>query len=322
MHVRRFVIVTAAVAAAILATSGCGVVYWTALQVVYEKADLPESQIVRDISYLEQDNGGSPKQRLDLFLPSGRDWPVMVFAHGGGWDKGDRALRVGWQDIYANVGRFNAANGNGTAVLSYRLLPTVAWRAQVDDVADAVAWVHRHIGERGGRASALFVAGHSAGAQLVARVALDRSLLAARGLPGSAICGVIGVSGAGYDLLDPVTYELGADVRYYRDRFGTHSPASRPTEDDRGWQRDASPVTYLAPPAPPFLLMYSSGEHRGFERQARVFDLALRTAGVASAVVAVPGHSHERMVISLSRGDRPLAPAVFDFIARQPCAEK
>src|SRR5688572_28395026 len=67
---------------------------------LYKPAFLPEEQILRDIPY--RDGSLDPKHRLDLFLPQGENWPMMVFIHGGGLNSGDKALRVCGKDVYGN----------------------------------------------------------------------------------------------------------------------------------------------------------------------------------------------------------------------------
>ena len=150
-----------------------------------------------------------PKRQLDLYLPAGRDFPIVVFVHGGGWAWGDRTQSFGGADIYRNIGRFLASRGVGAAVIGYRLLWPVDWQSQVGDVARAVAWVQGHAAEHGGRADRIFLMGHSAGAQLAARVAVDPVWLAQERGTLAGICGVVAVSGAGYDLGDIETYRAG-----------------------------------------------------------------------------------------------------------------
>ena len=100
---------------------------------VYKRAPLPDTQVVHDISYDLRTM--SLKQRLDLYLPSGRDWPVVVFVHGGSWTSGDRTLSVSSADVYANIEHDSSpVIGYGTAVMSYRLLPTVDWRRAANNV--------------------------------------------------------------------------------------------------------------------------------------------------------------------------------------------
>src|SRR6185295_8639815 len=135
------------------------------------------------------------KRQLDLFLPSAPDFATVVFMHGGGWTTGDRMLTSGGADVYRNVGRFLAARGFASAVISYRLLFDVDWRGQAEDVARAVAFVQKSIGARGARPRAVFLMGHSAGAQLATRIALEAEWLTRAGGDPSGICGVVAASG-------------------------------------------------------------------------------------------------------------------------------
>jgi acetyl esterase/lipase len=134
------------------------------MAILYQRTEWPEEQIRRDIPYRE--GSLDPKHRLDLYLPHGNDWPIMVFIHGGGLNSGDKALRVCGNDVYGNIGRFYASHGIGVAVINYRLQRKVTWREQVDDVAHAVAWVYAHAPGYGANTGRLFVAGHSAGGYL------------------------------------------------------------------------------------------------------------------------------------------------------------
>jgi len=287
--------------------------YWVGMPLVYRDVDLPEKQVVRDVRYRVDEAADDEKHRLDLFLPeASAGWPVLVFVHGGGWTTGDKSLRVGGRDVYGNIGRFYAARGIGSAVISYRLQPGVEWSAQVDDVAHALAWVHQHIGAYGGDPAALFLAGHSAGAQLAAHVVLNAERLARAGVPAESVCGWISVSGAALDLADEVTYRLGASRAYYAQRFRNGDPGE-------SWKRVASPVRFARAEAPPALILYAEGEPPTFRRQAELLDAALRGVGAESRVVQVPGENHYRIVPTLSRSDKLPAPEIERFIRAAHC---
>ncbi len=308
-----------AIAALALGGVGCTSLFYRAtMPFLYEEVSLPDEQVRLDVAYRDDVDAHLQKHRLDLFLPApgavpdGGAWPVLVFVHGGGWTHGDRALRAGGEDVYRNIGRFFASRGVGVAVISYRLQPEVAWQAQVRDVARAVAWVHAHVGAYGGDPRAIFIAGHSAGAQLAAHVALDPSALDGLAPPGTRVCGVIPVSGAGFDLADEETYALGADPAYYEARF-------RNGNLDDAWRREASPIRFVRPDVPPALILYAGGESRALRRQAHVLDEALRAAGAKSTLIEVPGEDHNRMVLTLSRADKTAAPAILDFIHDTDC---
>jgi acetyl esterase/lipase len=285
----------------LVAGSGCALVKKVGMAVLYKKADLPADQVHLDIPY--ESDSSSPENRLDLFTPASTNWPVLVFVHGGGWNEGDKALKVAGDDVYGNIGRFYAEHGIGVAVVDYRLLPKVPWQDQVSDLAHAVEWVSTHITEYGGNPHRLFLCGHSAGAQLVDRVALDPSV----GVSSSIVRGVISISGAGLDLSDQKTYELGESRQYYVKRFATGT-------DPGDWQKKASPITYVHPGAPPFLIMYAGGEKKPLVRQSELLSHALTQARVSNQVVVVPGQSHARIVLTLSRDDKTAGPAILNFI--------
>ena len=293
---------------AVTTLSGCAVVYRAGMEVLFEEETLPASRIILDEAYWDHADADPVKHRLDLYLPVGEGWPTVVFVHGGGWRTGDKSLRFGGADIYANIGRYLARRGVGAAVINYRLLPHVGWQNQFDDVARAVAWVHRRIGEHSGNPARLFLMGHSAGSHLISRVAFDPSLLDPHSLTPDVVCGVVAVSGAAYDLTDEKTFEDGS-FGYFEKRFGS-------TED---WQRKVSTLPYLTAEAPPFLVLYGSKEPSGLIRQSQLLDAALRDAGVASEALVVPDQTHPRILLTLSRDDKTAGPAVVDFVRSTPC---
>ncbi len=58
-------------------------------------------QALTDVPYCSPD--GQP-QKMDIYFPgSGGPWPVFMYVHGGGWDKGDKAEGAGWN--YLNDAR-------------------------------------------------------------------------------------------------------------------------------------------------------------------------------------------------------------------------
>ncbi|MFQ5569993.1 MAG: alpha/beta hydrolase [Rhodothermales bacterium] len=288
--------------------SGCFVYNHLGMEVLYREEPLPASRIVEEIAYWDGSDADPDKHRLDLFLPVGEGWPVVVFIHGGGWDSGDKNLSFGGADVYANIGRFLARRGIGAAVINYRLLPEATLFDQVEDAARAVAWVHAHIGEYGGRPEALFLMGHSSGAHLSSRIVFDATALEAFNLSPEAVCGVMAVSGAAYDLTasENVTDE---GLAYMEKRFG-HI-------DD--WPRQVSSLPLFDGQAPPFLILYARGEQDELQRQSQLLDAALRQAGVASTLVIVPGEGHARIVLTLSRDDKTAGPAILSFLRSTVC---
>jgi acetyl esterase/lipase len=259
------------------------------------------------------------KRQLDLYVPERGQWATVVFLHGGGWAWGDRAQRFGGSDVYGNIGRFLADQGFGAAVASYRLIWTTDWRTQMTDVARAVAWVQQHAAARGGDPRRLFLMGHSAGAQLALRLAADPRWLTDVGGDPHGICGVVAVSGAGYDMEDRLTERLDGDNRYYVQRFGGSITEVADKPETMAWRRDASVLPLLDASDPPVLPVIASRDYPSVHRQTRLADERLRALGLSKNLVIVPDTDHRRIVLELSRSDHVAGPAVLKFLRETPC---
>lgn len=88
---------------------------------------------------------------------------AVVWAHAGGFVSG---CAEGDHDVCS---RLAAAVGATVVSVDYRLAPEHPAPAAVDDVAAALAWVHREAAALGVDPARIAVAGHSAGAGLAAR---------------------------------------------------------------------------------------------------------------------------------------------------------
>lgn len=292
-------------------SAACNPVYWLGVRLYYDRAPAPAAvQTAVPYDPMAPDD---PKRQLDLYLPAASDFPTVVFVHGGGWTWGDRTQQFGGADVYRNVGRFLAAQGFGAAVISYRLVWDVDWRTQLRDVARAIAWVQRTMPARGGRADRVFLVGHSAGAQLAARVAVDPHWITAEGGNARGICGTVAVSGIAYDLGDIDTYRIGHhQPTYFAERFGG-------SRLDGTWWRDASVVPFVDADDPPFLLMYATAENAAMAIQAKVLGQHLARAGVPHTVRPVRSSGHEQLVLDMSRGRDTVGPAMLRFLRETPC---
>jgi acetyl esterase/lipase len=204
---------------------------------------------------------------------------LVLFVHGGGWSLGDKS-DLAW------LGEQLARQGVLVAVPNYRLSPAVQHPTHVRDVAQAVAWLSRQGASYGGDPRHLYLAGHSAGAHLASLVALDPTYLAAVGLNAGALRGVIGISGAGYDLdaqyastpMAPVFYSV----------FGS---------DTSRWA-SAAPVRYVQPYAPPFLLVHGLDDTQAPATSTQTFAAALQGQGVPTDLDLMPGKEHGTALIA------------------------
>ena len=101
-----------------------------------------EVAIKTDITFAEHDG---VKLLGDLYLPQGiAGVPVLVAAHGGGWQIGDRKF-------YRNWGGYLAKHGYAVFAIDYRLMkPGVkTWPGVVDDCRAAVQFVRANAEELG-----------------------------------------------------------------------------------------------------------------------------------------------------------------------------
>jgi arylformamidase len=136
--------------------------------------------------------GPDPKQVLDIYHPAqAGPAPVLVFLHGGGFRNGAPANE-------GYLGGPILARGAIYVAMGYRLLPDARHADSYDDVERGLLWLHEHIAEHGGDPSRIFLSGTSAGAILVAGIAL-RPWAAQPGLPDDLIKGLVLFSGF-YDL--------------------------------------------------------------------------------------------------------------------------
>lgn len=125
--------------------------------------------------------GGYAAERcvLDFYYPTDvKDFPTVVWFHGGGLTSGNKSVPDGLKD-----------SGLGVIAVNYRLLPKATVQQCIDDAAAAVAWAFKEVGKRGGSADKIFVAGHSAGGYLTDMIVLDKHWLEAYGIDADKIAG-------------------------------------------------------------------------------------------------------------------------------------
>jgi len=125
--------------------------------------------IHKDIPYKDS---GHLKHCLNIFVPKIEEdkepklFPVLIFAHGGSWRRGDRNHR--WFDTYNKFCAQLCCNMEFVVVnISYRLSPEVKHPGHMLDVLHAFRFVHENIAQYTGDPNRVMVCGHSAGGHLV-----------------------------------------------------------------------------------------------------------------------------------------------------------
>jgi acetyl esterase/lipase len=248
-----------------------------------------EVEAVKNVAYFEGKDADNVRHKLDLYVPKGpKGFPVLVFVHGGAWQKGNKAG-------FEKLARLFARNGVGTAVTNYRLSPDVRHPVHTQDVAKAVAWVHRNIAKYGGRPDEIFLSGHSAGGHIVALLGADPSYLKAAGVPEKDIRGVIPISGV-------FTIRAAQMPKV----FGT-------SEEDA---RSASPMAHIKGNHPPFLILVADRDLKGFDRMAEAFGKALGKVECKAQVITAKDRDHGTIVMQMRNQADPCTQAVLAFIAQ------
>lgn len=218
--------------------------------------------------------GSDKLQSLDLYaLKTDRPAPLVLFVHGGGWSRGDKAVGVEKHKIshYHSQG-YHFASAN------YRLVPDVTVEQQAADLADAIAKLIAQSPELNIDPRKIVLMGHSAGAHLVALVATDPQYLRNAGLHPRDIAGVICNDGV-YYLPTRVNAPNPAAIKdRYADAFG----------DDPARQAQLSPRQHTQTENAQHFLILHSDRDAG-EQQGRDFAAALQQGGSHAQVHGFAG---------------------------------
>lgn len=118
--------------------------------------------------------GSSPLQRFDVHV-TGKpvNAPVIFMVHGGGWKRGDK----GMSGVVDN--KFDRWGPRGIVFMSanYRLMPEADPYEQAEDIARALAKAQSEAARWGADPRRFVLMGHSAGAHLVALLAVSPGML-------------------------------------------------------------------------------------------------------------------------------------------------
>jgi arylformamidase len=255
-----------------------------------------EPKVHRDLAYA---GPKGERQTLDVYAPSGgKNHPVVVWIHGGGWQAGDK------KEVHAKPRAFTD-KGFVFVSVNYRLLPKASIKQMAGDVAKAIRWTHDHAKDYGGDPRTMFVMGHSAGAQLAALVCTDDRYLKAEKLSLSVIKACVPVDGDTYDV--PMQIETVEKRRadHYKRHFG-----------DVESQKDLSPVTHVAKgkKIPPFLILHVA-DHPETKGQSQRLVKALQGVGVSARAYPAKGKTHITLDSDIGKPDDEPTKALFEFLA-------
>ena len=240
-------------------------------------------------SWLDVPYGDTPRQVMDIFPAGSTLAPVLLYVHGGYWRGGSKEDNCNFADLFTQ-------RGVTVAVMEYDLCPQVTVTDIVREVRCAVSWTYRNISRYGGDPARLYIAGHSAGAHLVAMtLAHDWEK---EGLPRSFISGAVATSGV-YDLDIVMRVSVNAEIRMTPELAKENSP-------------------FLHPPRPicPIVVGVGGAEPEGWQRMSRDFFRLCKEQGLAAEYLVVPGANHYSMSSHMADPNSPLTEAIFRMIDR------
>jgi acetyl esterase/lipase len=224
---------------------------------------------------------------MDVYYPRTGEppFPTVVYVHGGSWIGGDK--RGG----SAILGGARMALQNYLFVsINYRLAPEHPFPAMIEDARCAVRSLKSNAAEYGVDPQRIAVLGASAGGHLVSLLALSRDAGQWKPETGyeqpyldqsTQVKAVVTLCGPA-DLLLPFpgdSRNLAQDVFGARDR-------------DDPILRDASPISYISPEAPPFLLLHGELDDVVPPEQSEELHAQLKSAGVDSTLVIARNADH------------------------------
>ena len=226
--------------------------------------------------------------RLDVFRrrdDAATKKPVLLFVHGGGWMIGNKE----YQGLPL-LNRFAARGWVGFSI-NYRLSPRATFPAHIIDVKRAIAWVRAHAAEYGGDPDCIVIAGNSAGAHLASLAALTpnkRDWQPGFESADTSVTACLSFYGV-YDFTDRHGHWPNRGLHGLLERYIMKA------KQDAAPERfaEASPINWVNPQAPPFLVVHGAADSIVPVAEARRFTAALQASGHERfAYIELPGAQH------------------------------
>jgi pectinesterase len=227
----------------------------------------------RDVEYGE---AGGEKLLLDAHVPDGDGtFPIAIIVHGGGWMSGDKRHDI--SELFEPLSRADFAWFS----IDYRLAPENRWPACFDDVQTAIRWVKQHAAEFKGDPERIALIGYSAGGHLAALAGTDADA-------DTRVQAVVGLAPPADLVVD--NERRGGLTISTQSLFGF---ATTNIDDGaRAVLKKNSPITYIKPGLPPFLLVQGDADRTVPYPQTLDFEAKLKAAGVSCDLMTITNAQH------------------------------
>lgn len=235
-------------------------------------AEVPATDFRPGIEYARV---GGTALLLDAGVPEGEGpFPAAILIHGGGWSGGSRC-----GDITLLTNALTAAGVVWFSV-DYRLAPAHPWPACLEDVRTAIRWVQTNARQFKGDTNRVALIGYSAGGHL----AVHAAALADDQFRALAVAALAAPS----DLVAD-SERRGGLSRSLQALLG------RPPELGAGTRaalREMSPVNFIRPGLPPFLLIHGTADASVPYSQSTNLLARLKSARVPAELVTLTNAPH------------------------------
>lgn len=170
----------------------------------------------RSTNKLDLAYGDRPREKLDVFYADKRGGPVVIYFHGGYWQRGDKSA-------YSFVAEPFVANGVDFILVNYNLCPDSSISLITSQAEAAISWIWRHGNDLRIDRERINVSGHSAGGHITGMMLTTSWRKLGADLPAGLVKSGIPLSGL-YDL-DPLRPTvLNEAVKIDEAVARTHSP--------------------------------------------------------------------------------------------------
>jgi acetyl esterase/lipase len=246
---------------------------------------------------------------LDLYQPSGKSYPRpgLIFVHGGGWNSGD-SRHAGTFGDFPGLLASLAARGFVVASVNYRLSGEARFPAALQDVKSAISWLRRHAKDYNLDDTRIAIWGASAGGQIAAMAGVACGVAALE--PPQA-----GDEKPASDCVQAVIDWYGvSDFETLHGDFDKPAPDKSEEGDYLGCEpalcpaevaKNASPLAYIEPMSPPFLIQHGADDVTVSPKQSQKLYDALHDKNVPAELVIYPGVAHG--FAKSGGGDTPVA---------------
>lgn len=223
---------------------------------------------------LDRPYGPCERNRIDIFRCGAHGAPLLVFIHGGYWQRNAK-------EVFCVMAEGPLAHGFDVALPGYTLAPEASLSQIIAEIRAAIGWLRAEGPALGVATGRLVVSGWSAGGHLAATAMAFPQVDA-----GLAISGV-------FDL-EPI-------------RLGVLNEKLGLSADDAA---ELSPLHHLPPASGPLAIAYGTAELPELQRQSRDYGATWARAGLPGTVLPVEEANHFTILDELADPDGRLALAL------------